>query len=306
MANDAVQAVGIRAQTVTAGANYIEDWGANLLVPIIANSSATPEGELNGVQEFLTLISNKAGITISTPEDVWKYTTFIEYTADSRDVAVLNLSNSEIISQPVAFSLATNILQSANYTLTTFSGECSAFARLYAATQSVLGSTTVYSVYIQGSSASHAANVFYYTNDPSTWYLMDYDLMYIGNSPWQLVAYLWSTTYQYGWTSDYYITFVQDIFYNGKILSSYLNPIACDSLSDLIANEIVSVGNAPTSITNFSTTSQWAPTQTAANNYFQIAPIASPSILQNITTFLEENYIFVLGVIGILLFLILT
>ncbi len=262
-----IEQVGIRTQIA---ANYIENWGKRLLIPtLIQDGSTTNIDELKGVQEFITMTAQKAGISFHEPEDVWKYATFITYIADSRDIAVLNAKNALILTNSQVFDYKTNLLQAANFTLTTFSGECSAFARLYSATQYILGNANTYSAYILGSTSGHATNVFEFQGK---WYLLNYYQMYESDNPWQLVAYLWSVIYKNGWMSNYSITFAQNIFYSttAKKEASYLKPLASDSLVDLISSKIVQPDQKPSTSVNFSGSPAWSGIDAKAKKFFDI------------------------------------
>jgi len=262
-----IEQVGIKTQTA---ADYIESWGKRLLIPtLIQNGNNTNIDELKGVEEFITMTAQKVGISFHEPEDVWKYATFITYIADSRDIAVLNAKDALILINSKVFDYKTNLLQAANFTLTTFSGECSAFARLYSASQYILGNVNTYSAYILGSAYGHATNVFEFQGK---WYLINYYQMYEGDNPWQLVAYLWSEIYKNGWISNYSITFTQNIFYStaAKKEESYLKPLASDSLLDLISSKIVRPDQKPSASVNFSVSPAWSGISAKAKKFFDI------------------------------------
>ncbi len=275
---DYVNMIGIRTKSA---ANYIQSWGSKILIPTLIRSGyLNTVDELKGTQEFVELLS-KIGIPISVPSEVWKYATFISYIADSRDISVIDIGNIPIIPTGHLFSLKTNILQSANFTIATFSGECSAFARLYSATQLVLGNHETYSAYILGQKSGHATNIYQYQQK---WFVEDYYRLLSGGNPWQLLTYLWSVIYKNGWASPYTITIVKNIYYvSGKSEKSYLQPIASDSLADLLGNGTVKTTWQPEEV-NFTTSPDWKDIQAKAYSYFNITKYSQEPALSNLLT----------------------
>lgn len=217
-------------------AEAVQAFASQLLVPDLVGStqmsvsvstaksiirSAGTTSELGGLSAFLAYLKAH-NLGISSPDQVWKYATFITYIADSRDIAALNLSgfNSSVV-QGSPFSTLTNLLQAATYTITTFSGECSAYARLYAATQTLINKSVngkFYNVFYtpkQGTNlAGHATTLW--TTDDKTWHVTNYMNELVGDNPWNLLGYLWQNLYQMN-LNDFSVTVVKNIYYDPKL-----------------------------------------------------------------------------------------
>ena len=265
---------------VTQWSQFVTQWGSQMLVPTLLQGSAAQNNalrnfgsgsaligdELKGVGAFINYL-NTNGISITSPLDIWKYATFITYIADSRDLSAIQFGNSPFTS--TSNSLQTNILQSATYTITAFSGECSAFARLYNATISVLGYDTYIAFILPKNNAGgHATPIFYYNG---TWYDMNYYNLYSGSDPIQLVAYLWSHDYQFGW-SDYVVVIAKNVWFNPSTnanVNTYTNPIAVYDIGDMVQNGAIST-NPSINKTNYSLSFQWNGVQNTADKLFQI------------------------------------
>lgn len=260
----------------------VQTFGKKLLIPeLLGSNPILSIDELTGLQQFLTFLSNE-GMGINTPSDVWKFATFISYIADFRDIAAIT-NHTKIILTDNAFTTETNILQSATYTLTTFSGECSAYARLYSATQTILNAKTVYNVFFtpdNNNQGGHVTDVW--TTDDQTWHVSDYFVEYIGPNPLQLLAWLWATQYPNtllstsdniilnGW-SGFSITVVKNDFFAGNYnQTSFLTPVMSAHIDYLLNHNIVNIKDTPSQAINYIQQSTWGPYQQLADKTFQI------------------------------------
>ena len=245
--NNLIEQVGVSTSgSGKIAAEEVEAFASQLLVPDLVGTSQMSvdvstaksiirsvgtTSELGGLSAFLTYL-NAHGLGISSPDQVWKYATFITYISDSHDIAALKLNkfNSSII-QDTGFSVLTNLLQSATYTIITFSGECSAFARLYAATQVLTNKSKnakFYNVFYtpkQGvKSSGHATSLW--TTDNKTWHVSNYMDELVGDNPWVLLSYLWGNLYQKN-LNDFSVTVVKNVYYDPKLSQkSFVNVVA--------------------------------------------------------------------------------
>ncbi|MCW1305975.1 MAG: hypothetical protein OH335_04340 [Candidatus Parvarchaeota archaeon] len=303
-----IQTVGIPTATYTtyddsaghaiSALQSVIEFGQRALIPVIAGASTHMSSldEITGVQQFLQFLSNEK-LAISSPSDVWKYATFISYIADYRDIAAIsNNSKTPLILTDSAFSTETNILQTANYTLTTFSGECGSYHRLYAATQSVLDTKYTYNVFFtpDANAGGHVTDLW--SMDGETWHISDYFNEYIGSNPFQLAAWLWATQYQNsalttntqvvlnGW-SDFSITIVNNNYFAGNYnQTSFLTPISSAHVNELLSQHVIDDTTAPTQTINYISHSTWDSYAQLADKTFDII-----SYTNNTTTTSQSN-----------------
>ncbi|MCL5033271.1 MAG: hypothetical protein M1542_08515 [Thermotogae bacterium] len=270
----------------------VKKFGKKLLIPEIIGGSShiSSVEELTGVQQFLEFLDNEK-MGIDTPSDVWEFSTFVSYIADFRDIAAIqNSGNTPLILTDNAFTTETNVLQAATYTITTFSGECSAYARLYSAVQTLLKATNVYNVFFTPDNPNQGGHVTdLWTADGQTWHVSDYYNEYIGSNPLQLVAWLWATQYPNtvlststktvlnGW-SNFSITIVENNFFAGDYDQSlFLTPVMSAHVDDLITQKIVNTTDVPTQSINHIQQSTWQPYQQLADKEFQIESYGNSS-----------------------------
>ncbi len=270
----------------------VEQYGSQLLVPELVGSSSVSVNvsktvqiirstgslaELTGLNAFLKFLSaNNVGI--SDPSEVWKYSTFITYIADSRDVGALNLSGSANV---LILPDATNIWQSATYTLTTFSGECGAYARLYAATQQLLtpstkGNARFYNVfYTPESGSGHVTDLW--TLDGQTWHVSNYMNEVSGTNPFDLLAYTWQTL-QGQSINNTAITIVENIYYDPSLSQKeFLNVVFSRTFEYLQSNGYLS--NQAVTAVNYAQTPEYKSyyKQVSSQNLFNIISYAPTS-----------------------------
>mgnify|MGYP001626189062 CR=1 FL=1 len=276
----------------------VKTFGQKMLIPELIGKSShiSSVEELTGVEQFLEFLDNEK-MGIESPADVWKFATFVSYIADFRDIAAIQNSNTKLILTDNAFNTETNLLQSATYTITTYSGECSAYARLYSAAQTLLNAKKVYNVFFTPDNPDQGGHVTdLWTADEQTWHVSDYYNEYIGTNPLQLVAWLWATQYPNtllststeivlnGW-SNWSITIVENNFFAGNYdQSEFLTPIMSAHINDLLQQKIVSTTGTPTQSVNYIQQSTWTPYQQAADNLFQIQNYGNTSTSTNTTS----------------------
>ncbi len=283
-----VEQIGIETNTsdlAYSAMQSVKAYGGQLLIPDLVGlssvsvnisknvqiiRSAGSLAELTGLQAFLNFLSaNNAAI--SDPSEVWKYSTFITYIADSRDVGALNLSGSANV---LILPDATNIWQSATYTLTTFSGECGAYARLYAATQQLLTPSTntnarFYNVFFTPQSGSgHVTDLW--TLDGQTWHVSNYMNEVTGTNPFDLLAYTWQTLQQQS-LNNTAITIVDNIYYDPSLSQKeFLNVVFSRTFEYLQANNYLD--NQSVTAVNYAQSTEYSAyyKQVSGQNLFDI------------------------------------
>lgn len=273
-------------------AEWTNQWGSQILIPTIAQAApsnvrdiSTQNGinqpnELAGVSAFLNYV-NSHGLTIKNIEDVWKYSTFITYIADSRDIAALQFQPTAKV-QYSSSSLATNLLQAGNYTLTTFSGECTAFSRLYDATwQNISSSYQTYIAFILPYSGSNVAgHAIPLMTDGTHWYVIDYYNYYVTDDPISTLAYEWHRTFSQPY-SNYVIVLAQNEWYASgttPTTKTYTYGTYTYDINTAMAAGIINTTNPYITYTNYMFNLNWIAIQNKANSLFEIQKYQSAYI----------------------------
>ena len=318
MISKQIQQVGI-TQYGTASANAVFAFARELLTASVSTTNqANPFSteELKGTWEFIQWLNSQNHlITITEPKDLWKFSTFITYMVDLRDMSVVLRDSSAAEKINIKAQHIKNITQSANYTLSALSGDCDDYARLYDAALLNMANayslnTERYSVYFTPTETNQTGHVTYLYSIKDTnsgeneWHILNFYREYIwkGN-PWE-VAYLWATGYQKGY-KGYDITIAQNQFSsaNEKIVKTYSKPIASDSIENLVQNKHVNTQFSPTVI-NHTQDNDWSSVQNNAYALFEITPyvVESPKEFLNLSNPKTQEYLIyalmALGLIG--------
>ena len=147
---------------------------AKLVVAYVENEKNVPE--IEGVANTLLLLKYN-NISLATFNDLWIYATFITYIFDYRFTSLIEKSTNQLLSAGSAIYTNGypnwNITQAANYTLSSLSGACLDYTRLYDITLSIFypSETQLMCIVSPVGFEGHAMPVFSYNNQ---WYLYDY------------------------------------------------------------------------------------------------------------------------------------
>lgn len=278
MISKEIQQVGI-TKDGTNSANEVFAFARKLLTSSISTTTTNPfsTDELKGTWEFVQwLKSLKNPITISEPTDLWKFSTFITYMVDLRDMSVVIKDSVDADKANIQAKFITNITQAANYTLSALSGDCNDYARLYDATlynMAKLYSINAerYSVYFTPHAKNKTGHVTYlYSLSPNKWHALNFYNDYKWNGdPWE-VSYIWANGYEKGYTG-YDVTIAQNQFdkTNRRIAKTFSKPIASDSIENLVNSKHVNPNFEP-NVINHTQTEKWTEVQKNAYTLFGI------------------------------------